>query len=258
MMTITILGSGTGVPWRTRASPGWVLQPEGPDSHSVLVDPSAGSIQRMAERGIPLESLTDVLFTHYHPDHCGDLIPLLFALRNPRYGERPGSLRLIGPRGLRGLLRGFTEIFGSWIEADGRVQVLELGGQKKDRFVTIGSLEVTAYPVAHCDSSVAYRFLSRGRATFAYTGDTDRCPGVVDAARNTDLLLIECSFPEHEKRQGHLIPSEVGRIASAAGTRRVVLLHIYPECYGHDLLGPCREYYSGHVQVGEDGMVLHL
>jgi len=258
MPTITILGSGTGVPWRGRAGPGWVVQLEAADADAVLVDPSAGSIQRMADCGIPLERLTHVLFSHYHPDHTGDLAPLLFALRNPRYQQRPRPIRLIGPRGLHTLLRDLAGVYGHWVDAGDRVEAVELGGAEGSSFIPIGPLEVTAHPVVHTDSSVAYRFAARGGPTFAYSGDTDRCDGVVDAARNADLLLIECAFPEDQKHLGHLIPSEVGRIAEAAGARRVVLLHLYPECHGHDLLGPCREYYRGEVMVAEDRMVLSV
>jgi len=256
-VTITILGSGTGVPWRGRAGPGWVAQLEGEDRSTILVDPSAGSIQRMADCGIPLEGLTHVLFSHYHPDHTGDLVPLLFALKNPRY-QGMGCIRLIGPRGLRQLLRDLVTVHGGWIDSWERMEVVELGGAEGQHFTSIGSLEVTAHRVVHTETSVAYRFSSRGGPTFAYSGDTDRCDGVVDAARRADLLLIECSFPEGEKRPGHLVPSEVGRIAQAAGARRAVLLHLYPECHGRDLLGPCLQYFQGEALVAEDRMVLSL
>jgi ribonuclease BN (tRNA processing enzyme) len=256
--SITILGSGTGVPWRGRAGPGWVLQLDSPEADAVLVDPSAGSVQRMADCGIPLERLTHLFFSHYHPDHTGDLAPLLFALRNPRYQQRPRRLRLIGPRGLRNLLRDLAIVYGHWIDIGDRLEVTEMGGAEGTSFVTVGPLEVTAHPVIHTDSSVAYRFLARGGTTFAYSGDTDRCDGVVDAARNADLLLSECAFPEGQKHAGHLVPSEVGKIAQAAGVRRVVLLHLYPECHEQDLVGPCRQYFQGEVVIAEDRMVLSV
>jgi ribonuclease BN (tRNA processing enzyme) len=258
MTTLTILGSGTGVPWKGRAGPGWVVQVDSPEADAVLVDPSAGSLQRMVDCGIPLERLTHVLFSHYHPDHTGDLAPLLFALKNPRHQERPRRLKLIGPRGLRSLLRDLATVYGHWLESGERLEAVEMCGAEGTSFVSVGPLEVTAHPVVHTDSSVAYRFLARGGATFAYSGDTDRCDGVVDAGRNVDLLLLECSFPEGQKHPGHLVPSEAGKIAQAARARRVVLLHLYPECHGQDLLGPCHQYYQGEVQVAEDRMVLTL
>lgn len=256
-MLITVLGSGTGVPWRGHASPGWVIDCEAGEG-AVLVDPGAGSIQRMADRGIPLERLTHILFTHLHPDHTGDLVPLLFALKNPRYRERPRRVQLAGPRGLRNLMRDLLRsAWGRWVDAGDKIEVVELE-TGSDSFAALGLFEVVAFPVAHAEGSVAYRIERRGGPAIAYTGDTDRCDGVVDAARNADLLLIECSFPEGQKHEGHLIPSEVGRMAAAAGARRVVLLHLYPECQGQDLIGPCRAFFSGPVTVAEDGMTIRL
>jgi ribonuclease BN (tRNA processing enzyme) len=151
-----------------------------------------------------------------------------------------------------------AEAWGPWLESGERIEALELGATEEDRFTTMGLLEVASFPVIHADPSVAYRFTLRGGAVIAYSGDTDRCDGIVDAARNADLLLLECSYPEGEKRAGHLIPSEAGLIASAAGARRAVLLHLYPECHDRDLLTPFREYFKGPVEVAEDGMVIRL
>jgi ribonuclease BN (tRNA processing enzyme) len=258
VITITILGSGVGIPSRTRAGPGWVATVEAPEADAVLVDPSAGSIQRMAERGIPLDRLTHVLLSHFHPDHTGDLAPLLFALKSPRYAGRSPPLTLIGPRGLRKLLRDLEGVYGQAIESARNLQVVELGSGERERFAAVGPLDVTAFPVVHAEGSIAYRFSRRGGPTFAYTGDTDHCDGAVEAGRGADLLLIECSYPEGEKRAGHLTPSEVGRIAAAAGPSRVVLLHLYPECRGHDLITPCRKYFAGEVTLAEDGMTIPL
>ena len=176
MITLTILGTGVGSPSRTRAGPGWVATLETPDADALLVDPSAGSIQRMAERGIPLDRLTHVLITHFHPDHTGDLAPLLFALKNPRYAGRARPLAVLGRRACRKLLRDLEGIYGRAIESR-NLQVVELGGGEKERFTAVGPLDVTAFPVVHAEPSLAYRFSRRGGPTFAYTGDTDACEG---------------------------------------------------------------------------------
>ena len=79
-MKITILGSGTSIPHPHRASPGLAVElPEG----VALIDPSPGSIHRMVGHGLSFPALRWVLFTHFHPDHTGDLVPILFAMCNP-------------------------------------------------------------------------------------------------------------------------------------------------------------------------------
>jgi ribonuclease BN (tRNA processing enzyme) len=269
MASVIILGSGTGVPLRTRSGPGWALILGTPQADAILVDPSAGSAGRLSANGIPFERLTHVLLTHFHPDHTGDLVPILFAYRNLGYPQGHPPLHLIGPQGLGKLLRDLRGVYGSWIEPPCAVRVTELaaplampggppGGPEGPRSVRIGPFDVSPFPVVHASPSVAYRFEARGGPTLAYTGDTDVCDGAVTAARNADILLIECSFPEGQKRSGHLVPSEAAGIAAAAGARRAVLLHRYPECDGQDLVAPFRERFGGEVIVAEDGLVLEL
>jgi ribonuclease BN (tRNA processing enzyme) len=261
-LSVTVLGSGTAVPWRGRSSPGLVVSARSEeDSYLVLVDPSAGSCQRLVERGYALSELSCVLLSHFHPDHTGDLAPLLFALKNPNLAAvgAGAPLRVCGPVGLHEHHAALRRVFGAWIEHDAsRVKFEELRPGSARGFLSVGPLEITAHAVAHTDNSVGYRFEVRGGSTFAYSGDTDVCDGAIQAARNADLFVVECAFPEGQKHAGHLIPSEAGRLAMAANARRVVLTHLYPECRGHDLIEPCRRHFTGEVQVAVDGLTVNL
>jgi ribonuclease BN (tRNA processing enzyme) len=68
-----------------------------------------------------------------------------------------------------------------------------------------------------------------GRITFG----ADCRPGeeIVEAARDTDLLIIEATLPRPERTgvRGHLTPAEAGEHAKRAGAKRVVLTHISDE-----------------------------
>jgi len=262
MLTVTVLGSGTSVPWRGRNGPGLVLRIETVDRDlTVLVDPSAGASHRMASYGYSLAELSHVLFTHFHVDHTGDLVPILFALKNPRFntqGADSADLQFIGPPGLVELYRSLELVYGKWIRHSSGVEFRDIDCDENRGFFALGPVETTCYPVEHADKSLAYRFESRSGKVLAYTGDTDFCDGAIEVARDADLLIIECAFPEGQKRKGHLVPSEVGRIAAAANARRIVLTHLYPECRGQDLIGPCREHFRGEILIAEDGLTLHL
>ncbi|MGB3097632.1 MAG: MBL fold metallo-hydrolase, partial [Candidatus Deferrimicrobiaceae bacterium] len=86
----------------------------------------------------------------------------------------------------------------------------------------------------------------------AFSGDTDVCAGIVTAARNADVAVFECSFPNECKVRGHLTPGEAGELASAARVKKLVLTHFYPECEGADILGQCGETYSGEIILAKD------
>ncbi len=259
--SLTILGSGTAVPWRGRSSPGLALSVETDERTWLsLIDPSAGSAHRLVACGYPFERLTHVLVTHFHPDHTGDLAPILFALKNPSFHHVGGGgkpLEVIGPPGLRELLESLGRAWGSWIDLEDRCRVRELP-RGDDGFFTIGPFEVTWHPVVHTDNSIAYRFEPRAGKVVAYSGDTDVCDGIVEAARGADVLVLECAFPEGRKCSGHLIPSECGRIATAANARKLILTHLYPQCDGEDLISPCRRHFEGEIVIATDGLTVEL
>jgi ribonuclease BN (tRNA processing enzyme) len=119
--------------------------------------------------------------------------------------------------------------------------------------VDLGPVRVTPIPVVHTDSSVAYRVESRGKI-FCYSGDADVCPGLVEAARDADLFLCECSFPDEKKVEGHLTPTSAGEMAAQARAKRLVLTHFYPIMETIDPIAPCARAYRGEVELGQDLM----
>jgi ribonuclease BN (tRNA processing enzyme) len=66
--------------------------------------------------------------------------------------------------------------------------------------------------------------------TLAISGDTDYCRNLVELASEVDLLVLECSFPDEKKVEGHLIPSLVGRIGLESRCKKLLLTHFYPIC----------------------------
>lgn len=249
-MIITILGSGTCIPNARRASPGLTIELEG---STLLIDPSAGSLHRMAKNGLFPTAISHVLFSHYHPDHTGDLVPLLFASRIPDHFPI-GHLSLIGPTGLKDFYSALQQVYGHWIEPE--------KGQLVIREMTTGIHEfngwsVEALPVEHTDNSVGFRFRNRAGSVFAYSGDSDYCGNLIELLRYSDTALVECSSPL--KVPGHLTPELAGKVALEAGVKKLVLTHLYPSCEGHDLVALVRKSgYRGPVEVASDGMRIEV
>jgi len=246
-METIVLGSGTSVPHPKRGSAGHLVRRGGV---TLLVDAGLGTLQKLAVLGISLGDPDAVAFTHLHLDHTAELAPLLFGLRNPGIG-RTKKLTLLGAPGFRDFYARLRRMYGVWVEPlDYPLEVEEVSG----RPVPLGGgLVLSAFPVDHTPQSVAFRVEDPGSGkAVAFSGDTDVCEGLVAAAREADLAVFECSFPEGRKVEGHLTPGEAGRIAAQAGAKRLLLTHFYPECEGEDILGQCRKAYSGEILLAED------
>ena len=77
-MQVTILGAGTSIP-APRHSPAGIYVKVG--GEHLLFDAGPGTLQRLHTAGVIFRELDRIFLTHYHIDHCLDLVSILFASR---------------------------------------------------------------------------------------------------------------------------------------------------------------------------------
>lgn len=246
-MTITILGSGTGVPQPERCAPCLVVQA---GNTLILMDSGSGSAYQLARAGLFYYQIDHLFYSHYtHPDHINDLAELIFA-NNYFDPRRTRTLNVYGPRGMRDFYCRLIALFPILGAVDFPVEVQEVG----DDCIRLGEVTIRTRPLSHQQSPcVGYRLESEGKS-IVYSGDTDYCGALIELAQGADLLVVECSFPNEHKVAGHLIPAEVGSIARQAAVRKVVLTHLYPRSDHADVVAQVRAVFSGEVIKAQDLM----
>ena len=245
MTELIVIGSGTGIPSLRRGSPGLVVLS---DNAKVLIDSGPGSLRKMLEVGITYQDPDLVLYTHIHPDHVSDLVPILFACK---YADLPRKKELlcVGGHGFKSYFEKLKNLYGSWIEPQSyRLTVKEVS-QEPSLF---RDLKILSKPMAHISESVGYRIEFNDGKSMAVSGDTDYCQDIIDLAFEVDLLVLECSFPDGKKVEGHLTPSLAGRIALASRCEKLLLTHLYPVCDQFDIVGQCKKIYQGEIILAED------
>lgn len=248
VMEILILGSGTGVPTRKRFSPGMVLSHE---HGKILIDPSAGTQKRLIEEGIDSRDIDMILISHFHPDHCGDLIPLLFRWKSDVL-PRTNPLTIAGPKGLRHLYTALCNAYELEFASDNYpITWKELNPGKRFLY---NKLQIISYPVPHAKKSIGFRIQDTKGKVIAYTGDTDESRDLLRLCKNVDLLIMECSFPEKYKVQGHLIPSLAGSIAARSNCKKLLLTHFYPVIDKDEVVTIVTNIYNGTLYLAKDGM----
>lgn len=255
-MKITILGSGTCVPSLKRSASAALVE-TGPSR--LLIDAGPGTMHRLLEYGLTIFDLTHVLITHFHPDHVAELVPLIFATKYSDAVRRHRPLTIAGASGLMGFYKNLQVAFGDWIVLpDDQLRFFEFP-DKKNTSLAVEGCRITAHAVAHRPESRAYRLESPEGKVATYSGDTDHCEGLIEAARSADLLICECAYPDEMKASGHLTPGQAGDIAHRAGVGRLVLTHLYPPCDQADIVKQAQKVYqNGPVIVAEDLMSFHL
>lgn len=247
-MRVTVVGTGTAAPRLERRQSCVVVEVGG---ELLVFDLGSGAVRGMVRSGVDPFSTDRIFFTHFHPDHTVDVVPLLFAMKYGTSEPRTRPLHITGPEPFLGLWRSITDVWGEWMVGDYPTEVSELP-QARQAPLDLPGCRVSWAPAKHRPESISYRLDPEDEA-FVYTGDTEYAESVVELARGAHTLLIECSFPDESPVPGHLTPSGVARIASEAGVKRVVLTHIYPAADGLDLVAEVSRGYDGEVILAEDG-----
>ena len=251
MAELIVIGSGTGIPSLRRSSPGLVVLS---DSTKLLIDSGSGTLRKMLEVGITYQDPDLLLYTHIHPDHVSDLVPILFACK---YADHPREKELlcIGGPEFKSYFEKLSDVYGHWIASRSYQLTIKEIAQEG---LAYGDLKILSKPMVHISESVGYRVEFKDGKSIAVSGDTDYCQNIIDLASEVDLLVLECSFPDGKKVEGHLIPSLAGRIALESRCKKLLLTHLYPVCDQFDIVGQCKKIYQGEIILGEDLMRIKI
>ena len=250
-MQITVVGSGTVVPSLERRQSCVVVRA---GSETLIFDLGSGAVRGMLRADLDLFSVDRIFFTHFHPDHTVDVVPLLFSIKYGSQEKRTKPLHVTGPAPFVGFWTDLMKVWGKWMAGDYALLVSELPPECPSP-IELGGCRLSWAPAEHRPESIAYRLDSESGA-FVYTGDTEYSESVIELSRGADTLLIECAFPDDSSVPGHLTPSAVSQIAREAGVNRVILTHIYPETDLLDLTSEVGDGFDGEVIVAEDGLTL--
>jgi len=252
-MRITVVGSGTVVPSLQRRQSCVVVRAGG---ETLVFDLGSGAVRGMLQADLDPFAVDRIFFTHFHPDHTVDAVPLLFAINHGSREQRTRPLRLSGPEPFVEFWASLMKVWGKWMAGDYATLLSELPRECPSP-IELAGCHLSWAPAEHRQESIAYR-LDAGSGAFVYTGDTEYSESVVELARDADTLLIECAFPDDNPMPGHLTPSGVAGIASEANVKRVVLTHIYPVTGLLDLVSEVGNGFDGEVIVAEDGLTLDI
>jgi ribonuclease BN (tRNA processing enzyme) len=253
IMRIILLGSGTGTPMMDRGSPALAVVIQG---RLILFDIGPGSIRQLTRAGMGPEQIHQVFVSHCHPDHTADLIHLLFATRNPAVLPNRQPFALTGPCGFKDLLAKLQDAFHPWLTLPDTLLYVEELSETGRGERNYEGFKLSYRPTRHTPHSLCYGVEDQRGNRMVYSGDTGPCDEIVELATGADLLILESSFPDGMEMEGHLTPSQAGRIAASAGVNRLILTHFYPECLASDIAAQCRTVFRGELILGSD--LLHV
>src|SRR6266540_5830354 len=273
---VVLLGTGYPRPYPDRAGPSTAVIVNG---RYFIVDAGRAVVLRLSALQQPMPQIAAVFLTHLHSDHTSGL-PDLFNTSWVMGRKQP--LQLYGPRGTQELVDGLLKFYAEDIQIRrDLVEKLEPKGAEIDvHIVSEGSvykdndLTVTAFTVDHrpVEPAFGYRFESGGKI-IVISGDTAPSDNLVKFAHGADILVHEVYMPGYfvnarsvEVSRGdtaeaarrlsryHTDAAEVGKIAAAAGVKKLVLTHLIPPEDGEKMRELAAKSFSGEIVVGKDLM----
>jgi ribonuclease BN (tRNA processing enzyme) len=260
-----------------------------------LIDAGDGVARRLAKAGIKFTDIGVIFITHVHSDHISGLGTLMALERHHGrqdpidvYGPHgvetivAATIQYFTPdaeirwdEGLRGT--SMQDMFRGHDVGPGLVY--------QDANIKVTAVENTHYNLTPANpgyakhKSYAYRFETADKVV-VFTGDTGPSQAVERLAEGADILVSEVLVTDDlvavwkksgdwdqmslERQLGvlrhlteeHLIPEEVGKLASSAHVKRVVLTHLIltgdDEADLHHYVDSVKQFYSGPVEVAKD------
>lgn len=267
-MKLTIVGCSGSFPGPASPASCYLLTAhDGVRSWRILLDLGSGALGSV-QNYLDLRDIDAIFLSHLHPDHCMDLCGLHVAVRWDPAGWGAGRIPVWGPLATAHRLAiayGLEPEPGMREEFDFRVW-------HPKQPVRLGPFTITPFPVDHpIEEAYALRvealeYLGVGsggaellerRCVLSYSGDTDACPGLVEAAREADLFLCEAAFQEGRDdaiRGVHLTGRRAAEAAVAANVRRLLLTHLPVWTDATMVMAEAAQIYTRDLSVAVAGV----
>lgn len=277
-LKLTLLGTGSPSPNPQRRGNAQVIESGG---ELVLIDCGATAVHRLVEAGYARRPIKQVAISHLHSDHITGLADLLWGGWVGRWWDKPPVIS--GPPGTKEMIDYLIKAYSY----DINVRTLTPGGEGllkewlipeveeiEEGWTASGSdWQLTAFEVDHVQVKDAFGFRMEGPGgSIVISGDTRRSENLIAKSQNVDLLVHEVIRFKDEvitdpflaaRREAvntyHTASTEVGKIATDAAAKQLVLSHlVIREGTLDDLRGDVTPDYKGPLTVGEDLMSFEL
>lgn len=250
MAKITILGSAFAVAQPNSENTHMVIQH---GRRTILVDCASNPVTRMQMAGIDWHSLTDVIVTHFHPDHASGIALLFMDLW---LLGRKEELHVYGLEDVIGRIQAMMELF-RWKTWPGFYPVIFHSFPEQDKIPLIEDeeIKVSGALVTHVIPTMGLRFdfLAEGKS-LTYTCDSEPCPAIVRLAHGTDVLLHEAAG----EGKWHSSPAQAAKSAMDADAKALYLIHYDPQGDHEAMLREARQVFPGQVDLARDFMHIDL
>jgi ribonuclease Z len=248
---VIILGSSNAVPSKDHENTHLVIIG---DQRTILVDCVSTPVVRLEQAGVDFNDLTDIVITHFHPDHVSG-VPLL--LMDMWLMGRTKPINIYGLHYTMDRLEDLMGFYG-WAEWPNFFPVgfYRLPEAEMSHVLDCPEFKIYSSPVHHMIPTIGLRVECKiPNKVFVYSCDTEPCEQTVRLANSVDILIHEAAGASF----GHSSAEQAGEIATKAEVGKLYLIH-YPtgRFAKGDIAAEARKTYKGEIIVATDFMTIDI
>ncbi len=251
MAKLIILGSSNALSSKDSENTHMILVGE---ERIVMVDCVNSPIRRLEQAGVDFMDLTDLVLTHFHPDHVSG-VPLL--LMDMWLRGRQKRINIYGLHYTLDRMEKLMEMY-AWEDWPNFFPVAfhRLPASENTLLMDCDEFKIVSSPARHLIPTIGLRFdFKKGKKSLAYSCDTEPCVEVARLASGADVLIHEASG----ESLGHSSAGQAGQIAAQAEVGKLYLIH-YPtgEFANENMVAEARQHFQGEVELATDFMTLEF
>jgi ribonuclease Z len=251
MPRLIVLGSAAAVSDEYHDNTHLLLEGE---KSVVLIDCGSNPVVKMKRFGIHYDRLTDMVLTHFHPDHVYGVPILLMDM------WLLGRKKPLKVHGLSHCIERTEDMMlsFSWNTWPNFFPVAFHRIVERPSTLVLDNedFRIFAWPVKHYIPTIGLRIeVKMTGKIVGYSCDTEPVPNVIEIARHADLLLHEAAGAE----PGHSSAEQAGEAAAEANVKRLVLVHY--NVWNTDtsqLVLQARKTFDGAVELAMDYTVYEI
>ena len=244
-MILTLLGTGCPKVDHKRFGPSNLVSSK---NANILIDCGSGLTQRLEQLNVSTANIDALFLTHLHSDHVIDFYQLIIS---SWHSYRLKPWKIYGPKGTKKFL---NKIMAAWknernnrinYEMRSSIDAFQLDIKEFEEYgkIKIKDILIEYFKVDHFPVKYAYGFnFYNNKKKLTISGDTKPCENLLKYAQLADVLLHEVYIEGeikvlskmrsaktlHNVKTYHTTSNQVGKVASLARCKKLVLTHFVP------------------------------
>jgi ribonuclease BN (tRNA processing enzyme) len=211
-----------------------------------LIDPGPGTLNKAVDYGINIRETTAVLLSHSHMNHCNDINAVIAAM----------TLNGLDPKGV--VITNETVMENKLITPFHLKCVERIIPAKANKKIGIENIEIQTMQAEHDDENTIGFKIFTPKFIVGYTSDTKYTKEIAEQFKKTDILIINCVYPEKTKQKQLTIEDSI-KLIKKVKPKLAILTHFSKKMLTSEPRYIAREMQKQlktQVIAAEDGMTL--